>query len=152
MIGTAAILMLATGRIPILAALVILARDVALVLGYRLLSPGGYDLEVTRSSGRLATWVLYASLGFVLVTAEGTTWPIVLLWIGVALSLGAGVQYGAAARGGRCTRAEGTLESSTNLRGLKSQPEVDPSDALLLYSGTPSRKGRRWNHFPISRP
>ena len=34
MIGTAAILMLATGRIPVVAALVILARDVALVLGY----------------------------------------------------------------------------------------------------------------------
>ena len=92
MIGTAAILMLATGRIPILAALVILARDVALVLGYKILSPGGYDLEVT-FLGKTATWVLYASLGFVLVTSEGTTWPIVLLWIGVALSLAAGVQY-----------------------------------------------------------
>ena len=92
MIGTAAILMLATGRIPILAALVILARDVALVLGYKILSPGGYDLEVT-FLGKTATWVLYASLGFVLVTAEGTTWPLVLLWIGIALSLGAGVQY-----------------------------------------------------------
>jgi len=34
MIGTAAILMLATGRIPIFAALVILARDVVLVLGH----------------------------------------------------------------------------------------------------------------------
>ena len=93
MIGTAAILMLATGRIPVVAALVILARDVALVLGYRALSPGGYDLEVT-GLGKTATRVLYASLGFVLVTAEGTTWPIVLLWIGVALSLGAGAQYG----------------------------------------------------------
>jgi CDP-diacylglycerol--glycerol-3-phosphate 3-phosphatidyltransferase len=93
MIGTAAILMLATGRIPILAALVILGRDVALILGYRILSPGGYELEVT-FLGKLATWVLYASLAFVLVTAEGTDWPIVILWIGVALSLGAGVQYG----------------------------------------------------------
>ena len=93
MIGTAAVLMLATGRIPILAALVILGRDVLLVLGYRILSPGGYELEVT-FLGKLATWVLYASLGFVLVTPEGTEWPIVLLWIGVALSLGAGVQYG----------------------------------------------------------
>jgi CDP-diacylglycerol--glycerol-3-phosphate 3-phosphatidyltransferase len=93
MIGTAAILMLATGRIPILAALVILGRDAALILGYRILSPGGYELEVT-FLGKLATWVLYASLAFVLVTAEGTDWPIVLLWIGVALSLGAGVQYG----------------------------------------------------------
>ena len=93
MIGAAAVLMLATGRIPILAALVILGRDVLLVLGYRILSPGGYELEVT-FLGKLATWVLYASLGFVLVTPEGTEWPVVLLWIGVALSLGAGVQYG----------------------------------------------------------
>ena len=93
MIGTAAVLMLATGRIPILAELVILGRDVLLVLGYRILSPGGYELEVT-FLGKLATWVLYASLGFVLVTPEGTEWPVVLLWIGVALSLGAGVQYG----------------------------------------------------------
>jgi CDP-diacylglycerol--glycerol-3-phosphate 3-phosphatidyltransferase len=109
MIGTAAILMLATGRIPILAALVILARDVALVLGYKILSPGGYDLEVT-FLGKTATWVLYASLGFVLVTAEGTTWPLVLLWIGVALSLAAGVQYALRAwrevHGGRDSRPE----------------------------------------------
>ena len=63
MIGAAAILMLATGRIPILAALVILGRDVALILGYRILSPGGYELDVT-FLGKLATWVLYASLAF----------------------------------------------------------------------------------------
>ena len=92
MIGTAAVLMLATGRIPILAALIILGRDVVLILGYRIVSPGGYELEVT-FLGKLATWVLYASLGFVLVTPDGTRWPIVLVWIGVALSLGAGVQY-----------------------------------------------------------
>jgi len=92
MIGAAAILMLATGRIPIFAALIILGRDVALMLGYRILSPGGYELEVT-FLGKTATWVLYASLGFVLVTQEGTTWPLVLLWIGIALSLGAGAQY-----------------------------------------------------------
>jgi len=93
MIGTAAVLMLATGRIPILAGLVILGRDIVLVLGYRILSPGGYELEVT-FLGKLATWVLYASVALVLVTEEGTDWPIVLLWIGVGLSLAAGVQYG----------------------------------------------------------
>jgi CDP-diacylglycerol--glycerol-3-phosphate 3-phosphatidyltransferase len=92
MIGTAAVLMLATGRIPVVAALVILGRDVALVLGYRLLSPSGYELEIT-FLGKGATWVIYVSLGLVLVTPEGTTWPIVLLWIGIALSLGAGIQY-----------------------------------------------------------
>ena len=92
MIGTAAVLMLFTGRIPVVAALVILGRDVALVLGYRLLSPSGYELEVT-FLGKSATWVIYAALGLVLVTPEGTTWPIVLLWIGIAFSLGAGAQY-----------------------------------------------------------
>ena len=92
MIGTAAVLMLFTGRIPVVAALVILGRDVALVLGYRVLSPSGYELEVT-FLGKAATWVIYASLGLVLVTPEGTTWPVVLLWIGIVLSLGAGAQY-----------------------------------------------------------
>jgi len=93
MIGTAVVLLWATGRIPALAALVVLGRDLALLLGYKLLAPRGLELEVT-FLGKLATWVLYASLVFVLVTEEGTDWPIALLWIGVALSLGAGVQYG----------------------------------------------------------
>lgn len=93
LIGTAAVLLLATGRIPLLAALVILGRDVLLVLGYKLLAPGGYELEVT-FLGKLATWVLYAAVGFVLVTQEGTGWPLVVLWIGVALSVAAGAQYG----------------------------------------------------------
>ena len=112
MIGTAAVLMLATGRVPILAALVILGRDLVLVLGYRILSPGGYELDVT-FLGKTATWVLYASLGFVLVTPEGTTWPLVLLWIGIGLSLGAGAQY--ALRAWRQVHSEGTLESKANL-------------------------------------
>jgi CDP-diacylglycerol--glycerol-3-phosphate 3-phosphatidyltransferase len=98
MIGTAVVLMWATGRIPLLAAVIILGRDLALVLGYKLLAPGGYELEVT-FLGKLATWVLYAALGLVLVTEEGTRWPLVLLWIGIALALGAGVQYLLRARG-----------------------------------------------------
>jgi CDP-diacylglycerol--glycerol-3-phosphate 3-phosphatidyltransferase len=109
MIGTAAILMLATGRIPLVAALVILARDVLLVLGYPFLSPRGFELKVT-VLGKAATWVLYAALALVLVTEEGTTWPLVLLWIGIALSLGAGVQYGVRAwrhvHAGRDSRLE----------------------------------------------
>lgn len=92
MIGTAVVLMWATGRIPILATLVILARDVALIVGYRVLAPRGYELDVT-FLGKLATWVVYAAVGFVLVTAEGTDWPIVVLWIGIALAFGAGIQY-----------------------------------------------------------
>jgi CDP-diacylglycerol--glycerol-3-phosphate 3-phosphatidyltransferase len=114
MIGTAAVLMLATGRIPVVAALVILGRDVALVLGYRLLAPSGYELEVT-FLGKAATWVIYAALGLVLVTPEGTDWPIVLLWIGIGLSLAAGLQYG--------LRAWKHVHS-----GRDSRPEREPSE------------------------
>ena len=92
MIGTAVVLMWATGRIPAAAALIILGRDLALIAGYKLLAPSGYQLEVT-FLGKLATWVLYAALGFVLVTDEGTEWPLVLLWVGIVLAVSAGVQY-----------------------------------------------------------
>ncbi len=92
MIGTAVVLMWATGRIPLAAAIIVLARDLALILGYKLLAPRGFELEVT-FLGKLATWVLYAALGFVLVTQDGTVWPLVILWIGIGLALAAGVQY-----------------------------------------------------------
>jgi CDP-diacylglycerol--glycerol-3-phosphate 3-phosphatidyltransferase len=97
MIGTAVVLMWATGRIPVAAALIILGRDLALIAGYKLLAPSGYQLEVT-FLGKLATWVLYAALGFVLVTDEGTRWPLALLWVGIVLAVGAGVQYALRAR------------------------------------------------------
>jgi CDP-diacylglycerol--glycerol-3-phosphate 3-phosphatidyltransferase len=92
MIGTAVVLMWATGRLPLVAALVILGRDVALVLGYKLLAPRGLELAVT-FVGKVATWILYAALALLLVTEEGTTWPLVILWIGIVLALVAGVQY-----------------------------------------------------------
>jgi CDP-diacylglycerol--glycerol-3-phosphate 3-phosphatidyltransferase len=92
MIGTAVVLMWATGRTPLLAPLIVLGRDLALVLGYKLLAPRGYELDVS-FLGKLATWVLYAALSFVLVTEDGTAWPQVLLWIGLALAILAGVQY-----------------------------------------------------------
>jgi CDP-diacylglycerol--glycerol-3-phosphate 3-phosphatidyltransferase len=92
MIGTAVVLMWASGRVPPAAAVVILARDVLLVAGYKLLAPRGFDLDVT-FLGKLATWIVYAGLGFVLVTGEGTTWPLVILWVGIGLALAAGVQY-----------------------------------------------------------
>ncbi len=92
MIGTAVVLMWATGRIPLAAAIIVLARDLALVLGYKMLAPQGFELEVT-FLGKLATWVLYAAVGFLLVTEEGRAWPLVILWSGVALALAAGVQY-----------------------------------------------------------
>ena len=92
MIGTAAVLMWSTGRMPLAAAAVVLGRDLVLVLGYKLLAPRGLELEVT-FLGKLATWILYAALGLLLVSDEGTDWPHAILWIGIVLALGAGLQY-----------------------------------------------------------
>jgi CDP-diacylglycerol--glycerol-3-phosphate 3-phosphatidyltransferase len=92
MIDAAAIMLWVTDRLPWYAALVILARDVVMVLGYRLVVNRGYDFEVSRV-GKLATWVLYAAMTFLLVTDVGVDWPVVIFWIGVALALIAAAQY-----------------------------------------------------------
>ena len=80
------------GRLPLVALAVILARDILLLGGYKLVVPRGYDFEVT-TVGKLATWVLYASLVFVMVTRPDANWPLWLFWAGVALAVVAGVQY-----------------------------------------------------------
>ena len=92
MIGVAVVLLWADGRIPWPAAVIVLGRDLVLVLGYKLVVPRGYTFAVT-SLGKLATWILYFSLGCVIVTEKGTEWPLVLFWIGVGLAAAAGVQY-----------------------------------------------------------
>ena len=92
MIDAAAVMLWVTGRLPWYAALVILSRDVIMVAGYRLVVNRGYDFEVSRV-GKLATWILYAAITFVLVTDEGVDWPVWLFWLGVALALAAGVRY-----------------------------------------------------------
>jgi CDP-diacylglycerol--glycerol-3-phosphate 3-phosphatidyltransferase len=92
MIATAAVTLWATGRLPLVGALIVLSRDLLLVVGYKLVVPRGYDFEVN-FLGKLATWLLYASLCFVMVTTESTDWPLVLFWIGVALAVAAGIQY-----------------------------------------------------------
>jgi CDP-diacylglycerol--glycerol-3-phosphate 3-phosphatidyltransferase len=92
MIGFAVVLLWLEGRLPFAAMVVIIARDLVLVLGYKLVVPRGYDFEVS-FLGKLATWVLYASLCFLIVTPKGTNWPLVLVWIGVALAVAAAVEY-----------------------------------------------------------
>jgi CDP-diacylglycerol--glycerol-3-phosphate 3-phosphatidyltransferase len=96
MIDVAVVLLVAYDRLPWIA-LVILLRDLVLVGGYKVVVPRGYEFEVSQL-GRIATWGLYASLGFVLVTARGTDWPRVLFWISLALAVVAAVQYVAKAR------------------------------------------------------
>jgi CDP-diacylglycerol--glycerol-3-phosphate 3-phosphatidyltransferase len=92
MIDAAAIMLWVTGRVPWYAALVILTRDLIMVAGYRFVVNRGYDFEVSRV-GKLATWVLYASIALLLVTSDGTDWPLWLFWLGVALALVAAAQY-----------------------------------------------------------
>lgn len=91
MIDVCVVLLVVYDRLPWIA-LVILLRDVVLLAGYRVLAPRGYELQVSRL-GKVATWGLFASLGFVLVTAQGTRWPLVLFWIALTLAVVAGVQY-----------------------------------------------------------
>ena len=52
----------------------------------------GYEFEVNLL-GKAATWVLYAALVGLVASDEGTTWPLVLFWAGVALALAAAIQY-----------------------------------------------------------
>ncbi len=91
MIDVAVVMLVALDRLPWIA-LVILARDLLLVAGYRFVVPRGYDFEVSRL-GKIATWGLYASLVLVLVTEQGTGWPLALFWISLALAVVAAGQY-----------------------------------------------------------
>ena len=61
MIDAAVILLWVEGRLPLVALAIILARELLLLGGYKLVVPRGYDFEVN-FLGKLATWVLYASL------------------------------------------------------------------------------------------
>ena len=84
MIDAAVILLWHAGRLPWVA-LAIPARDLALIAGYKLVAGRGYELAVNRA-GKAATWLLYASLAFIMVTPEGTDWPLWLFWAGFVLA------------------------------------------------------------------
>jgi CDP-diacylglycerol--glycerol-3-phosphate 3-phosphatidyltransferase len=92
MIDTAVIGLFLHGRLPWVALVLILARDLVLIGGYKLVVPRGYELSVS-FVGKAATWILYAALAFMLATTEGTDFPYVLFWIGLALALVAGAAY-----------------------------------------------------------
>jgi len=85
MIDAAVILLWHAGRLPWVA-LAIPARDVALVAGYKLVVERGYAFSVNLA-GKAATWLLYASLGFVMVTRKGTDWPLWIFWAGFILAV-----------------------------------------------------------------
>jgi CDP-diacylglycerol--glycerol-3-phosphate 3-phosphatidyltransferase len=92
MIDAAVIGLFLHGRVPWPGLVLILARDAVLIGGYKLIVPRGYELSVS-FVGKVATWILYAALALMLATTQGTDFPYVLFWIGLALSLVAGIAY-----------------------------------------------------------
>jgi CDP-diacylglycerol--glycerol-3-phosphate 3-phosphatidyltransferase len=92
MIDAAVILLVAYDRLPWAGLVLIIARDLLLLVGWRVLAPRGIDLEVNRV-GKAATWVLYAAIGFRIVTHDSTAWPLWLFWIGLAGALVAAMFY-----------------------------------------------------------
>lgn len=96
MIDSAVILLWHAGRLPLLALLVILGRDVLLLGGYRFVMERGYDFKVNQV-GKAGTWLLYAGIALILITKQGTDWPLYVFWSGVVLALTAGLFYGARA-------------------------------------------------------
>ncbi len=97
MLDAAAILLWLDDKLPWYAALIVVLRDVLLIGGYRLLMPRGYELNVT-TLGKAATWLLYLSLGILLVVGQSTQWPLWLFWVALALALAAAAQYVVGAR------------------------------------------------------
>ena len=92
MIDAAVILLVAYGRLPWAGLVVIVARDLLLLAGWRLLAPKGIDLDVNLL-GKAATWVLYAAIGLRIVTHDHTSWPLWLFWIGLAAAVVAAMFY-----------------------------------------------------------
>jgi CDP-diacylglycerol--glycerol-3-phosphate 3-phosphatidyltransferase len=96
MIDVAVLLLIHAGRLPWLA-LLIPARDAVALLGTPIVMGRGYEFRVNLL-GKAATWLLYASLGFVMVTHDGTTWPVVIFWIGLGLAFLALAEYAVKAK------------------------------------------------------
>jgi CDP-diacylglycerol--glycerol-3-phosphate 3-phosphatidyltransferase len=92
MIDAAVILLVAFGRLPWAGLVVVAARDLLLLVGWRVLAPRGIDLDVNLL-GKAATWILYAAVAFRIVTHDHTSWPLWLFWIGLAGAVIAAMFY-----------------------------------------------------------
>jgi CDP-diacylglycerol--glycerol-3-phosphate 3-phosphatidyltransferase len=96
MIDTAVILLIHAGRLP-WPALVIPLRDVVALVGTPIVVGRGYEFQVNLL-GKAATWLLYAAIGFVMVTRDGTSWPLWIFWVGLALAVAALAEYAVKAK------------------------------------------------------
>ena len=92
MIDAAVILLVAYGRLPWAGLVVIGARDLLLLAGWRVFAPRGIDIEVNLV-GKVATWLLYAGIAFRIVTHNATDWPLWLFWIGLIGAVLAAMLY-----------------------------------------------------------
>ena len=91
LIDAAIILLWHAGRLPWVG-LLIPFRDILLLAGYKPAVERGYTFEVNLL-GKAATWLLYASLAFTMVTDKGTLWPRVIFWVGFGLAVAAVAGY-----------------------------------------------------------
>jgi len=92
MIDAAVILLVAYGRLPWEGLVVVAARDLLLLAGWRVLAPRGIDLDVN-FVGKAATWALYLAIGCRIVTHDATSWPLWLFWIGLGAAVVAAMLY-----------------------------------------------------------
>ncbi len=96
LIDVAVLLLWHEGRLPWVA-LAIPARDLVLIGVTPFALGRGYRFEVN-FLGKLATWLLYASLGFVMVTPAGTSWPLWIFWTGFGVAVASLLLYARKAR------------------------------------------------------
>jgi CDP-diacylglycerol--glycerol-3-phosphate 3-phosphatidyltransferase len=96
MIDCAVLLLIHAGRLPWVA-LLIPARDLVALVGTPIVMGRGYAFQVNLL-GKAATWLLYASLGFLMVTHKGAGWPMWIFWAGLALAFVALAEYAVRAR------------------------------------------------------
>jgi CDP-diacylglycerol--glycerol-3-phosphate 3-phosphatidyltransferase len=96
MIDAAVILLIHAGRLP-WPALLIPLRDVVALAGTPIVMGRGYEFRVNLL-GKAATWLLYASLAFVMVTHHGARWPLWIFWAGLALALASLAEYAVKAK------------------------------------------------------
>jgi CDP-diacylglycerol--glycerol-3-phosphate 3-phosphatidyltransferase len=111
LIDVAVVLLWHAGRLP-WAAFAIPGRDLLLIGATPFALGRGYRFEVN-ALGKLATWLLYASLALVMVVHR-SSWPLAIFWTGFGLAALALVLYVRKAR-----------EEFRTMRGTHSQVEVD---------------------------
>ena len=97
LIDSAVILLWHHDRLPLLAPILIIGRDLVLAFGIGSAARHGYELSVIYL-GKAATSVLMVGLGFMMLLPPSASWPSVLFWAGLALSLAAGGVYLVSAR------------------------------------------------------